>query len=116
VLVIDDEPNVRQALKAVLALAKHTVELAPDGAAALALLETAEFDVIVCDLMMPDMNGRDVYERIRARHPGLEHRIVFVTGGAFVPSLETFLDSIDNPRLNKPFTIDQVHTLIRSVL
>jgi CheY-like chemotaxis protein len=107
ILVVDDEVHVRLALKSLLA-SDHEVEAAADGEAALALVGAAPFDVILCDLMMPRMSGREVYEQIRKQWPGLERRIVFVTGGAFIPSLASFLESVDNLKLRKPFTIEQV--------
>jgi len=112
VLVIDDEPHVRRAIRNVLA-SEHDVEVVGDGEAALAMLATAQYDVILCDLMMPQLTGRDVYEQIRARWPGLERRIVFITGGAFVPALAAFLDSVDNPTLLKPFTIEGIREIVR---
>jgi PAS domain S-box-containing protein len=112
ILVIDDEPHVLGAIESLLA-SEHEVEVAGDGASALALLGAADYDVILCDLMMPGMNGKDVYERIRVRRPGLERRVVFITGGAFVPSLATFLESVDNLKLRKPFTVEHVLALVR---
>jgi CheY-like chemotaxis protein len=111
ILVVDDEVHVRLAIKSLLA-SEHEVEAAADGEAALALIGAGGFDVILCDLMMPRMSGRDVYERVRERWPGLERRIVFVTGGAFIPSLASFLESVDNLKLRKPFTIEQVLELV----
>jgi CheY-like chemotaxis protein len=112
VLVIDDEPHVRRAIRNVLA-SEHDVEIVGDGEAALATLASTQFDVIICDLMMPQLTGRDVYEQIRARWPGLERRVVFITGGAFVPALAAFLDSIDNLTLLKPFTIEGIREIVR---
>jgi DNA-binding response OmpR family regulator len=63
--------------------------------------------------MMPRVTGRDVYERIRARWPGLERRLVFITGGAFVPALAKFLESVDNLKLRKPFAGEHVLELVR---
>ena len=103
ILVIDDEPLVRRAMKMLLA-EEHDVEDVPEGDAGLAMIRDTRYDVILCDLMMPGMTGRDVYERIREQSPGLARRMVFVTGGAFVPMLAKFLESVDNLKLSKPFT------------
>jgi PAS domain S-box-containing protein len=105
ILVIDDEPLIRKLL--LMALSQHhEVEAVPGGEAALATLASTPrpFDVILCDVMMPGMNGREVHDRIRATYPGLERRIVLVTGGAFAPRLADFLDHVDNPKLYKPFS------------
>jgi PAS domain S-box-containing protein len=108
ILVVDDEPLVRRVMKLVLVQNDHDVEEAGNAEAALELLATRHFDVIVCDLMMPGMTGRDLHERVRDRHPGLERRMVLVTGGAFVPKLAEFLAMVDNPKLDKPFTEAEV--------
>jgi PAS domain S-box-containing protein len=112
ILVIDDEPHVCRALQNLLAT-DHDVEIATNGEAGLAALAAADFHVILCDLMMPHMSGRDVFEHLRAHRPGLEKRMVFVTGGAFVPSLATFLESVDNLKLRKPFSVEHVLAALR---
>jgi CheY-like chemotaxis protein len=112
VLVVDDEPQVCRAIRDVL-ISEHDVEIAASGDSALDMIGATVYDVILCDVMMPRMNGRDVYERIRAKWPGLEQRVVFVTGGAFVPSLASFLESVDNVKLRKPFTLEQVLAAMR---
>ena len=103
VLVIDDEPQVGPALSGLLST-DHDADTANTGELALTKLATTRYDVILCDLMMPRMSGRDVYEQIRARWPGLERRIVF--------ALAAFLESVDNPKLRKPFAIDHVLEVI----
>ena len=108
ILVVDDEPLVRRVMRLVLVQNDHHVEEAGNAEAALELLALRHFDVIVCDLMMPGLTGRDLHERVRDRHPGLERRMVLVTGGAFVPKLAEFLAGSDNPKLDKPFTEAEV--------
>jgi PAS domain S-box-containing protein len=112
ILVVDDEPQVSSAIKSVLGL-DHDVEVAGDGASALAAIAKTDFDVILCDVMMPHMTGREVHDRVHAQWPGLERRIVFITGGAFVPSLSKFLESVPNLKLRKPFTVEHVLALVR---
>lgn len=114
VLVIDDEPMVRNVLAKLLA-DTHAVTVAASGADGLALLETMLFDVIICDVMMPGMNGREVHRRVAQAHPGMERRMVFISGGAFAPELEQFLDSTPNPKLAKPFRLDDVLKVVEQV-
>jgi PAS domain S-box-containing protein len=113
VLVIDDEPHLCRAL-ADLLTTEHDVDSAETGEAALAMIAAADYQVILCDLMMPRMNGRDIYEQLRTKRPGHERRIVFVTGGAFVPALASFLESVDNLKLGKPFSVENVLAVVRS--
>ena len=114
VLVIDDEPLVRNVLAKLLA-ESHTVTAVASGAEGLYLLATTTFDVIICDVMMPGMNGREVYRRIAQAHPGLERRLVFISGGTFAPELEAFLETIPNPKLAKPFRLDEVLAVVDQI-
>lgn len=114
VLVIDDEPLVRGVLAKLLA-DTHAVTPCASGPDGLALLATARFDVILCDVMMPGMNGRDVYQRIATEFPGLEQRVVFISGGTFAPDLEAFLDTLPNAKIAKPFRLDEVLAIVERV-
>jgi CheY-like chemotaxis protein/anti-sigma regulatory factor (Ser/Thr protein kinase) len=113
ILVIDDEPQVCAAMQDLLS-SEHDVETAVTGEQALAMFAATDHDVVLCDVMMPRMNGRDVYEQIRTRWPGHERRVVFVTGGAFIPAIATFLESVDNQKLRKPFTAEGLLAVVRA--
>jgi PAS domain S-box-containing protein len=114
VLVIDDEERVRDALGKLLG-PHHEVTVADGGAAALALLATHTYDVILCDVIMPDTSGVDVYRTIVETRLGLEARIVFMSGGAFIPELAQFVASTPNPCIDKPFTLAQILAAIVAV-
>ncbi len=111
ILVIDDEPNLAMTLAHLLD--EHAVEVALGGATALEKLsEDADFDLILCDLMMPGTNGMDVYASAVAAFPFLASRFVFMTGGAFTPRAKAFLAETSLPRLEKPFRIEAVTALL----
>ena len=74
------------------------------------------FDLILCDLMMPDMTGMDLYAAIRAAAPEQASRMIFVTGGAFTPRAIEFLDTVTNLRLDKPFDLRNLRALVRDLL
>jgi CheY-like chemotaxis protein len=94
----------------------HEVVLAASGAEAIAkLAESRRFDVIFCDVMMPEMSGVEVYRRIRERHPGQEQQLVFMTGGAFVEPAAQFIASVENPKLKKPFTGSSLRALVAAI-
>jgi CheY-like chemotaxis protein len=114
VLVIDDEPAILRAFRRVLSA--HDVVVAGSGLEAMSkLAEGRNFDVIFCDVMMPEMSGVEVFQRIRERHPGQEHKLVFMTGGAFAELAAHFIDSVDNPKLKKPFTGSSLRALVAAV-
>jgi PAS domain S-box-containing protein len=110
VLVVDDEPLICDAIERELA-DNHDVAVAMTGSDALALVAARKFDLILCDVMMPGMDGHELYRRIAAQYPGLERRFVFMTG-ALAPSVAKALDGLPNPWLAKPFEIEDVLALI----
>jgi PAS domain S-box-containing protein len=103
VLIVDDELPLAEMMRRTLAR-DCDVAVAGDARAALALLTSGDaYDVILCDLMMPGMTGMDLFAEAARRHPGLERRFVFMTGGAFTPRAVEFLANVDNRLLEKPF-------------
>jgi CheY-like chemotaxis protein/two-component sensor histidine kinase len=102
VLVIDDDESVLRVAIRVLSDA-HEVEVTSDPRAAVERLVSGHaFDVVICDVMMPQLTGMDVYEAVLARAPAVAGRFVFLTGGAFTPRAREFLETVSNPKLEKP--------------
>ncbi|MCE9668679.1 PAS domain S-box protein [Myxococcus stipitatus] len=115
VLVVDDEPAVGRVLQRILR--GHEVAVANSGRQALELLEQGlEPDAVLCDVMMPDLTGRDVYESVRRSRAGLEGRFVFVSGGAFTTGAREFLASIPNLLLEKPFDEGRVRRVVEELV
>jgi two-component system cell cycle sensor histidine kinase/response regulator CckA len=103
ILVVDDEPMVGLAVQRLLA-AQHEVVVETAGRAALARLRQGEcFDLVLCDLMMPDMTGMDLHDAIVESVPEAARRMVFFTGGAFTPRAQEFLERTEHQRIEKPF-------------
>ncbi len=114
ILIIDDEAALAAVLGAALS-AEHDAVLARSGREALAILAVDDrFDVILCDLMMPDMTGMDVFERLRDEKPALTSKVVFVTGGAFTPRARDFLHAVGNETIEKPFDMPSLRQLLRA--
>jgi PAS domain S-box-containing protein len=114
VLVVDDEQPIANTLRELLA-PEHEVVAATNAHEALTAIASSEFDVVFCDLMMPGMNGIDLYERLRSERPGHERRVVFMTGGAFTARTAEFLASVDNRRIEKPFSLGLVEQIVREM-
>jgi CheY-like chemotaxis protein len=70
----------------------------------------------MCDLMMPEMTGMDLHAELSSRDPALAERLVFMTGGAFTPAAREFLDRVVNARVEKPFDVPSLRTLIQTLL
>jgi len=114
ILVVDDERAVASMLSRILG-EEHDVQVATDATAALEILEREEFDLILCDLLMPHVTGMDLYAELAKRHPGREARVVFMTGGAFTPRAAQFLSKVDNARIEKPFDLMAIRKLVREL-
>ena len=115
VLVVDDERLIGVAL--LRSLPEHEVVTDTSALAALERIRGGtQFDLILCDLMMPEMTGVAFFELLEKEAPALAARVVFMTGGAFTPAAMAFLERVHNPRLEKPLDIDQIRSLIAAQL
>jgi two-component system cell cycle sensor histidine kinase/response regulator CckA len=115
VLVIDDEPAIGKAIRRILA-PDHDVTLETDARTAYERLSSETFDVIFCDLMMPNMSGMEFFDRVSLSAPQLVERIVFLTGGAFSPRSEEFLRQNRNRCLSKPFSREAVSCAVQRLI
>lgn len=111
VLIIDDEPTLLAAATRVLA-ATHDVSTSSGGKAALDLLAANDFDLVLCDMMLADMEGVQIYEAAVRARPDLEPRFLFMTGGALTPRSIEFKSTLGERCLSKPF---DAPTLIEAV-
>lgn len=116
VLVVDDEPLVRSSMLRLLRSENDVVEAAGGKAAEAILAADDRFDVILCDLVMPEMSGMDLHGKLSATRPDLAARMVFVTGGAFTERAMAFLDAVTNARIDKPFDSGKVRELVRGMV
>ena len=114
VLIIDDDRLVAKALARVLR--EHECAIVNDAREALELLLREPFDVILSDLMMPDMTGMELHAALLAERPDLAARMVFISGGAFTPAARDFLERVTNPRIAKPFDAEAVRDLVRRLV
>ena len=105
ILVVDDELSLLKTMQRMLEN-YHSVKTILGGEAAIEILQQASqpFDVIICDLNMPHVSGADLFHFVAEYFPGLEHKMIFITGGVYTSMMKDFLDSIQNPVLEKPFT------------
>ncbi len=116
VLIIDDDVLVGVGLRRLLSR-EHDVTLATSGEQGLEMVRAGPaFDVILCDLMLPDLTGMDLHAEVRRSMPGQAERFVFMTGGAFTAAAREFLDKIPNRRFDKPFQAEAVRALVRQLL
>jgi CheY-like chemotaxis protein len=116
VLVVDDNPGILSALTRLLQRDGHTVQTAADGQAALALLNERSYDLILCDLLMPELDGQTLYGLLQRQLPALCQRMIFLTGDTLSPESMLFVEQCGLPWIPKPCGIAEVRTAMAQVL
>ena len=116
ILVVDDEPAVAEIISEVLQSGGHRVTVVHDGLAAWAHLENGAVDLVLSDLKMPRMGGRELYEEIRRRRPELAGKIIFTTGDTVGRATREFLRRTGRPYLTKPFQIADLQDVVDRTL
>ena len=111
-LLIDDEPHLGITLSTGLREHADVVAVRSGREAIKRLLADDGFDLILCDLMMPDLTGMDVFEEVVQKRPALRSRFVFTTGGAVTERARAFIEQMPDQRLDKPFRLEQVEALL----
>jgi signal transduction histidine kinase/CheY-like chemotaxis protein len=111
-LIVDDEPDVAEVLEILAARAGYRVDVAANGREAIARLSAADYDVILSDLRMPELDGPALYAWLEREKPHLTHRIAFVTGDTLGDAASRFLKTSNRPVLEKPFSGRNVRTLL----
>jgi two-component system, NtrC family, sensor kinase len=113
VLVVDDEREVGESVRRVLAR-EHDVDVVGSGEEALARLSQSVYDMMLCDVLMPEMSGIELYARLAASRPDMLARIVFMSGGVFSPGAREFLDRIPNRKIDKPFDAAELRRIVEA--
>ena len=116
ILVVDDEESLLQMIREELTRHSYDVVTALNGEAALREIRAQKFDAIVCDLKMPGLNGRQVYERLREENPAISRRMVFVTGDIIGDQLKSFLETEKRPCLTKPFALADLCQAVKDTI
>jgi CheY-like chemotaxis protein len=116
VLIIDDEVLLVRSFCRVL-VRDYDVCGVSSAAEAMARIARGDpWDVILCDLHMPEVDGVEFHRWMARSKPELTRRIGFVTGGAFTPQVESFLCSTAAPVLYKPVTPEDLRSFVQELL
>ncbi|HSY17389.1 MAG TPA: ATP-binding protein [Candidatus Acidoferrales bacterium] len=116
ILAVDDEESLLHMIKVELTRHQYEVTTVPNGETALRTMREKKFDAIICDLKMPGINGRQVYERLREESPETCRRMVFVTGDIIGDQLKTFLETEKRPCLTKPFSLGDLRAAVKDLI
>lgn len=113
VFVVDDEPAILASIADILSAAGAVVDTSLGGPEAVDTVISGKHDVVLCDVTMPGLDGRKIYERVRAMRPGAETRVIFLSGDLASPRVNAFLEQSGRLLLQKPFDADDLYAVIR---
>lgn len=113
ILVVEDEPTVAQLIADVLREEGHQVEAVLDSQEGLTRLSRSRYDLVVCDLRMPRLDGPAFYEALVRGGSPMQRRIIFVTGDTAAPRTPEFLARYDLPYLAKPFLVEELKLAVQ---
>jgi PAS domain S-box-containing protein len=116
VMIVDDDPRIANAIKRILSR-DHDLTLASCGADAIEHITAGErFDAIITDVMMPNMTGVEMFERLAELAPDQATRVIFLTGGVFTPQTQAQLDTAGNPQLQKPVSSQDLRACVSKLV
>jgi two-component system NtrC family sensor kinase len=115
ILAIDDEPPLLTLLQRILTQLGHTVDIVPAGKSALEKLAANRYDLVLCDVLMPDILGPQIYESAAQKNPTLRDRFVFITGNVVDKDTRLFLEKSGLPWLSKPFLPTDIEKLVNTI-
>ena len=116
VLVVDDDHELAEMFREVLTFDNCSVDIAANGMEALDHLRTGDYDAIICDLMMPRVDGQELYEETVKRFPYLANKFLFVTGQpARTGGMTDFISRTGNRLLEKPVDIDELRSALKEL-
>jgi two-component system NtrC family sensor kinase len=116
ILIVDDEPTIAALFEKVVVAEGHRADVALNGREALLKLTGQPYDLIFCDMKMPDLSGRDIYDEAKRFDPALADRFVFVTGDVISPDTRAFFERTGSVVIEKPFTNRDAIRVMRLLL
>ena len=116
VLVVEDEPAICALCQRVLTGEGFEIDIAADGKIAQDMIEKQKYQLFLFDIRMPVMTGKDLYQWLEEKHPLLTSKVIFSTGSVISGDTQLFMEQTGRPRLPKPFTPDELKSIVREIL
>ncbi len=115
ILVAEDEQAIAEICRRVLVSEGFEVDVAANGKTAQHMARNNRYDLSLIDIRMPIMSGEELFHWLQEKQPRLASRVVFTTGDVMAQGTDTFLQESGRPFLPKPFTPDELRSLVRQV-
>ncbi len=116
ILVVDDEAVVAELLSDILEAQEHQIDVASNGREGLERIRSCDYDAIILDLRMPDINGQQMYELMAREMPENLGKLMFITADTVTPEVERFLEEVGKPCLTKPFSVRDLLETVQSII
>jgi len=116
ILVVEDELAINDLCRRVLTGEGFEVDIAVNGQAAQGMVEKKQYDLCMIDIKTPVMNGEELYQWLKEKHPQLANRVIFTTGDVMGGDTQSFLSQTDRPCLPKPFDSEELKAAVRETL
>jgi signal transduction histidine kinase/response regulator of citrate/malate metabolism len=116
ILVVDDEAVVAELLSDILEAQEHHIDVAYNGREGLEKIRSCDYDAIILDLRMPDINGQQMYELMAREMPEKLDKLMFITADTVTADVERFLEEVKKPCLTKPFSVQDLLETVRRIL
>jgi len=114
ILVVDDEPTIRDMFHEVLSMTGHRIDLAENGRSALEKIRSEDYDLVITDLKMPEFDGEDLYMTLREQRPDMVGRLMFSTGDVISSNTRSFLERAGNAVISKPCGAREIHEKVNA--
>ena len=116
ILVVEDEPAISNVCQRVLTSEGFEVDIAANGEEAQNMIEKKQYDLCLIDIRTPQMNGKELYQWLKEKHPQLAGRVIFTTGDVMGEDIQSLLEQAARPFLPKPFTPNELKIIARETL
>ncbi len=116
ILVVEDETAISSVCRRVLSGEGFEVDVAVNGKVAQDMIKEQQYDFCLVDIRTPTMNGKELYQWLKEKHPALASGVIFTTGDLMGGDTQSFLEQAAMPFLPKPFTPDELKAIVRETL
>ena len=116
ILIVEDEPSICDLCRRVLSSVYFEIDIAANGKVAQDMIVEKQYDLCLLDIRTPEMDGKELYQWMQEKHLQLASRVIFASGSVIGKDTMAFIDQTGRPFLPKPFTPDELKTIVTETL